>query len=250
MKTLFVASLAAALSLRLLMADPAFAEPQTPGLVNLASPAFGAAVRSYLLENPEVLAEVFGVLEDRQKAAQIRNDLEIISLHREQLFEDGDGWLGTKGAKTVIVEFADYRCSFCKANHEVLVNWVTNTPDTAIIIKEFPILGPQSVLAAETALAVRILYGNDAYQDFHNLVYSYRANITPSIIRTFIETEGHSFEAVQTMRLSADVTDRISATKRLAQLLGIQGTPSFVANDQIHRGMITSEVLASLIEGG
>ena len=50
--------------------------------------AFRAEVRSYLLENPEVLAEAFEVLQNRQAEAEAEGDLVLVTANADDLFQE------------------------------------------------------------------------------------------------------------------------------------------------------------------
>ena len=80
--------------------------------------AFRAEIREYLLENPEVLMEAIGVLEQRQAQAAAEEEQRMLDQYRAEVFEDGYSWIGGNPEGDVtIVEFLDYRCSFCKRAH-------------------------------------------------------------------------------------------------------------------------------------
>ena len=213
---------------------------------------FGAAVREYLLENPEVMLEVFAILETTERQAEVAKDASLLAEHAAILLANDQTRLGEKSGPVQIIEFADYRCGYCKANHEILAKWASEAPGRSILIKELPILGEESQLAAETALSIQTLYGQKAYEDFHNLMFSYRGQISPAIVRTFIAAGGYSMEKIELARKSTQVQSVLLQNKRLAQVLGIQGTPSFVIGNAIQRGMVTADDLANAtaIRGG
>jgi len=219
---------------------------ESPARTYADDPAFGPAVRSFLLENPDVILEVFSILEAREAERAAGADRALIEELGNEIFRAGDGWFGDPEPREVLVEFADYRCGYCKANHQALVDWTEAVPGRAVLIKEFPILGEESRMMAETALAVRTLYGNEAYAKLHELLITLQGNPTPGILRTFIDAAGWEFELIEVTRRSDEVQNRLTANHALAKRLGITGTPSFVAADQIVRGFLNSDQLGEI----
>ncbi|MBT8411781.1 MAG: thioredoxin domain-containing protein, partial [Octadecabacter sp.] len=80
--------------------------------------AFRAEVRAYLLENPEVLMEAIGVLEQRQAEAETMRDVQLAQVNADALFNDGYSYVGgNPDGDIMMVEFMDYRCGFCRRAH-------------------------------------------------------------------------------------------------------------------------------------
>ena len=76
---------------------------------------FGAAVREYLMENPQVLIEAMTELEQRRLADEAKNDTAMLSQLSDQIYNDGHSWVGgNPDGDVTVVEFIDYRCGVCK----------------------------------------------------------------------------------------------------------------------------------------
>ncbi len=155
----------AALGLAMTLAAPAGAT-DLDNLTAADRAAFRAEVRAYLLENPEVLMEAIGVLEQRQASAEGERDQMMIAANADALFSSAfDVVLGNPEGDVTIVEFMDYRCGYCRRAHPEVADLIELDGNIRVIVKEFPILGEQSVLAARFAIATRIALGDDAYVD-------------------------------------------------------------------------------------
>ncbi|MEM7364088.1 MAG: thiamine pyrophosphate-dependent enzyme, partial [Pseudomonadota bacterium] len=77
--------------------------------------AFGDAVRSYLLENPQLLMEMIELIEGQNAEAQATNDFDLVAENLDALQNDGHSWVGgNPDGDIVLVEFLDYRCGFCR----------------------------------------------------------------------------------------------------------------------------------------
>ena len=112
-----------------------------------------AIVREYLVRNPDVLREALDALAERNTAErwqQIRND-------------PRDFAVGPADAAVTIVEFYDYRCTYCHHAMEWVIDLTRTRRDLRVVFKELPILGPSSMEAAVKARTLRVL--TDGPQD-------------------------------------------------------------------------------------
>ncbi len=157
------------------------AAPTAPAPV--VDDAFGAQVRAYLMANPEVIFEAVAEYERRNVAAQADMDQALIDLHADALFNDGHSWEGgNPEGDIVLVEFMDYKCGFCKRAHAEVKGFVRDDGNVRLILKEFPILGPESELASRFAIAVHQVGGNDAYARAHDALMTTNDAITPEVL--------------------------------------------------------------------
>jgi protein-disulfide isomerase len=131
--------------------------------------AFRAEIRSYLLDNPEVLMEAIGVLEDRQAAAQANADVELIASRADAIFEDGMSWVGgNPDGDVTIVEFIDYRCSFCRRAHPEIEGNRSTTPGISVRVCPIAIGAPaigarfsEDSLGGRISAAGRVVEGGE-----------------------------------------------------------------------------------------
>ena len=212
---------------------------------------FRSEVRAYLMDNPEVLLEAINVLEQRQAEQQEANDVALIAANADDLFDDGFSWVGgNPDGDITVVEFLDYRCGYCRRAHPDVAELIASDGNIRLIVKEFPILGEQSVLASRFAIAVKEVEGDDAYYDVNNELMAIQADITEQSLSDLSELMGFDTPAVFDMMNSDRVRDIIAANRALAQRLQISGTPSFVFEGQMLRGYVPlegmREVVASL----
>ncbi len=233
MKSPLLAALGLALAL---FASPAAATDIT-AMNAEETDAFGAAVRAYLLENPEVLMEVIAELEKRQAQAQVADDASLIAVNSDDIFNDGYSVvMGNPDGDVTIVEFLDYRCGFCKRAFPEVQELLKSDGNIRFIVKEFPILGDDSVLASRFAISTQILYGDEAYTELHDTLMAMRANVSEEALITIADDMGLDGQAIMD-GIDNPVTNQIiGANHSLAQRLRITGTPGFVIGDQMLRG--------------
>ena len=237
-----------ALAAALALAAPAGATDLT-ALTGDERDAFRAEVRAYLLENPEVLMEAIAALEAKQAQQQAMSDQQLIATNAAAIFDDGHSWIGgnPEGSLT-IVEFADYRCGYCRKAHPELMQLLELDGDIRYVVKEFPILGEQSVLASRFAVAVLRAEGAEAYGTVHDALYtSFRGDVTQAALDRLADDLGLDADAIRAEMDSDAVTDILRANSALAQRLGISGTPTFVIGDQMIRGYVPYEAMTGIV---
>ncbi len=209
--------------------------------------AFGAQVRAYLLQNPEVIFEAVAVYEQRNAAAQADMDRAVLEANAEALFHDGYSWVGgNPDGDITLVEFLDYRCGFCQRAHDEIATLLEADDNLRFIVKEFPILGPESELASRFAISVLQLAGDDAYEQAHDMLMRHEGSITPEHLDGLATTLGLDFEAVVAEMDSESVTDVINENHALAQRLQITGTPTFVMESEMIRGFVDADTLQQM----
>ncbi|MCV3271050.1 DsbA family protein [Roseobacter sinensis] len=210
---------------------------------------FRAEVRSYLMDNPEVIMEAVQALEARQAEAQAQADLTLVSDHAEAIFNDGFSFVGgNPDGDITLVEFMDYRCGFCKRAYGEVEKLLESDGNIRFIVKEFPILGEQSLLASRFAIATRQIEGDEAYKALHDALMEFNGDITLPALRRLSETYDLDAEAIEARMDEDAVTEEIRKTRELAQQLQITGTPTFVMHDEMLRGFLPYDQMRALVE--
>lgn len=238
---------ALALTLALPAARPA--EALDLGALSAAErEAFRAEVRAYLLENPEVLLEAIAVLEERQAEIQATDDAVLIAVNAEAIFEDGHSWVGGNPEGDVtLVEFVDYNCGYCKRAFPEVMQLAEIDGNIRLIMKEFPILGPASDMAARFAIATLQLAGDAAYAEVHERLMTLRGELGGPAIQRIGAEIGLDMAAIGPHMDSPEVTAVIAENRALAQRLGIGGTPSFILEDRMLRGYLPLSGMQELV---
>ncbi|MDT8343625.1 MAG: DsbA family protein [Thermohalobaculum sp.] len=212
------------------------------------SDAFGNAVRAYLLENPEVIYDAIRILEQRRNVAAASADRDLIVANAQALFDDGFSWVGGNPQGDVtIVEFSDYRCTYCKRAHPHVQAVLEADPNVRLIVKEFPILGPDSLAAARVALAAHDVDATK-YAALNDELMRFQGNLTEPIAYRLAAGVGYDIGTLKDRAASDEITARIGANHQLADALGIQGTPSFVIGGRIVRGYIEADAMIAAIQ--
>lgn len=191
-------------------------------------------VRDYILKNPEIIAEAIQRLQQKKKMAEAAADIQLLAANRAELTDDPTSPVGgnVKGDVTV-VEFFDYRCGVCKRIHPIVNQLVKSDPNIRRVYKEWPILGPNSVLAARAAIASR---KQGKYLSFHKVMMEANSSFGESAIMAMAESVGIDTAKLRQDMRSAETDAVIRKNYALAEKLKLNGTPSFVIGDTLLRG--------------
>ena len=201
--------------------------------------AFRSEIRAYLLENPEVLMEAIGVLENRQAQAEALRDAQMAQVNYNELTNDGFSFQGGNPEGDVtIIEFIDYRCGFCRRAHPEVAELVETDGNIRVITKEFPILGEQSLLASRFAVATKLLEGDEAYKDISDALIALRSDVSNASLSSLATAYGLDGEAIFAHMNSPEVGQILAANRALGDRMQITGTPTFVFGDQMVRGYV------------
>lgn len=215
-----------------------------PGIAAGNAPS-GDDIRAYLLANPGVIVEAINVYEQQQAAAAAAADGQLVRSNADELYNDGFSLVrGNPEGDLTVVEFADYNCGYCKRAHAEVEKFLEADGNVRLVIKELPILGEGSVLAARAALASRAQQDGALYSDFHDALMSHRGAHNEASVMATAEKMGLDLDALKANMESDAVREQIGRTYDLARTLKINGTPAFVIGDEVVRGFIPADRLA------
>lgn len=209
---------------------------------------FGAEVRAYLLQNPEVIIEAVNLLEQRQAEAESVQDVALVAANLDELQNDGYSWVGgNPDGDITLVEFMDYRCGYCRRAAPEVTQLLSQDGNIKLVIKEFPILGDSSVRASRFAVATRLVAGNDAYKQVHDALIEFGGEPTDVALRRLSKGLGLDADAILDRMDAAEVSQELAQTRELAQRLKISGTPTFVLQDELLRGYLPADQMSEMI---
>lgn len=207
---------------------------------------FDPALVAALERRPEVVVDAFRAYQARQEQAEETRQREALASFRDELERSpGDPVMGPEDAPVTLVEFFDYRCGYCRrVAPEVKV--VAEEENVRVVFKEFPILGPESMTAARVSLATWDV-APEAYPDLHDALMSVPGQLTEDRIYTVVEEQGLDVERIRDAASDPTVEERIEANMRLAEAMGVRGTPAFVVGDEIIPGAVGRDRLREAI---
>jgi protein-disulfide isomerase len=206
-------------------------------------------VKDYLLAHPEVLEEVSAELSKRQAAAEAVKHEATVSENAQTIFNSPRGvTIGNKDGDVTFVEFFDYNCGYCKRAMGDMIDLMKSDPKLKVVLKEFPVLGPGSVEAAQVAVAVRMQDpGGKKYLDFHQKLLGGKGQADKARALAAAKEAGLDMTRLEKDIASPEVRATIEENFKLAEAMGMNGTPSYVIGKQVVVGAIGRDGLAEKI---
>lgn len=205
--------------------------------------AIEAIVKEYLLTNPGIVRDALRELQAREEAARAAKVTEAVVTHRDALVADpASPVLGNPNGDVTVVEFQDYRCGYCKRLGPAMTALLKRDPQVRLVIKELPILGPDSEFAARAAL---VAHRQGKYPEFHRALLD-----TPEVTRESVLALGTRLGLAPGLEAAVEdaaVSEIIRSNQMLAGNLEIAGTPALVIGGRVVPGAADVETLAMFV---
>ena len=197
-------------------------------------------VRNYLIAHPEVLEEAMAELNKRQAAAEAEKHEASVAQNSDTIFNSPRGVvLGNKDGDVTFVEFFDYNCGYCKRAMADMLDLLKSDSKLKVVLKEFPVLGQGSVEAAQVAIAVRMQDpSGKKYLDFHQKLLGGRGPADKARAIAAAKDAGLDVGRIEKDLASPEVRATIEENFKLAEAMGMNGTPSYVIGKQIVVGAV------------
>jgi protein-disulfide isomerase len=193
----------------------------------------GQIVRKAMVENPTILVETADALRENQFAPVLAANRAAI----ETPF--GSSWQGAKDGDDTLVEFYDYACGYCKASLPVLARLVKEDPKLRVVYREFPILGPESEVAARMALGASKA---GRFMAFHDALYAAGRPAQATLAKA-----AAAAGVPAAVPSSPEIDGELRKNFQLAQQLGATGTPLFIVGDKVLNGAVGYDALKKAI---
>ena len=197
-------------------------------------------VRNYLIAHPEVLEEAMAELNKRQAAAESEKHEASVAQNSDTIFNSPRGVvLGNKDGDVTLVEFFDYNCGYCKRAMSDMLDLLKSDPKLKVVLKEFPVLSEGSVEAAQVAVAVRMQDpAGKKYLDFHQRLLGGRGPADKVRAIAAAKEAGLDVTRIEKDLASPEVRATIQENFKLAEAMGMNGTPSYVIGNQVVIGAV------------
>jgi protein-disulfide isomerase len=239
---------AAALMSLVALAPVATAQPAT--FTEQQKQAIGQIVRDYLLQNPELLQEVMAELEKRQSEQQRVSQASALKEWRQTLLNAPHSIIaGNPQGDVTLIEFFDYNCGYCKRALSDVRTLAKADPKLRIVLKDFPVLGPDSVEASRVSLAVKNQLQGDKLFDYHTKVLETRGRVNGERAMAVAKEMGVDMARLQKDIESPDVRAALQENVGLGDKLGLTGTPAFIIGEEIIPGAVGLEPLKQVVAG-
>lgn len=161
--------------------------------------------------------------------AILETALNGIDAERLPMLGQGDG--------TVIYEFSDYQCGFCRRMFPAVMD-AANSGKVRVALIELPILGALSDEAARIALAA---HAQGKFPAYHQALMRTSGRLSEHRIDAAIDAAQLDRAQMEAYLDSKEAEAQLESNFKLAALLDVHGTPAFVVNGHIYRGALEEE---------
>lgn len=210
--------------------------------------AIGEIVKDYLLKNPEVLQEVMAELEKKQAEQQKVAQSTAMKENRQTLLNAPHSIVaGNPQGDVTLIEFFDYNCGYCKRALTDLKTLVKADPKLRVVLKDFPVLGPDSVEASRVALAAGKQLQGDKLFDFHVKVMDSKGRVNGERAMAVAKDMGLDMARLQKDMQGPDIQAALQENMGLGDKLSLSGTPAFIIGDEIIPGAVGLDPLKQVV---
>ncbi len=204
-------------------------------------------VQEYILKNPEVLMRAIQEYQIRQRIAERerakKNLVKLASVLRQN---KASPVIGNPDGDVTIVEFFDYRCGYCKRVFPTIQTLLKEDGNIRYVLKEYPILGPDSLVASQASLAVWE-QEPEKYLAFHSALMKVRGQLSDTKILSVAKKLGLDTDAIRKGMEGLVVRGELNKNMELAESLGISGTPAFIIGEQLIPGAANLQELKKFV---
>ena len=195
-------------------------------------------IHDYLIAHPEVVVEALKAGDAKAKEQEEAEQRAEIVKHQDELLHDTKSPVGGNPAGDVtIVEFFDYRCPYCKQVEPSLEALLKEDPRIRVVYKEFPILGPQSLIASQVSLAA-LKQSSKKYMSLHTALMNLKGELTMDTVLKTAEGVGLDVAKIKADMNGKDIEALLKRNYDLADALKISGTPAFIIGTALSPGAV------------
>lgn len=203
--------------------------PPSSSLTTAQQAQVASIVQSTLMNNPQILVDVVNKLHQQQLAAAQQAAISVIAKNAAVLIGTFiSPSIGASNAKTVVIEFMDYQCSYCHQDYPVVKALIAAHPEVKFVFKEFPVFGASSTYAAGMAIAAE---QQGKFEAYHNALFDtglMEGQLTNKAVDQVAVKVGINLTQAKAFISTSSVTQELAKNQSLASQLGIQGTPDFI----------------------
>ncbi|HML13443.1 MAG TPA: DsbA family protein [Xanthobacteraceae bacterium] len=207
-------------------------------------------IKEYLLSHPELLQDVMNELEKRQTAAKAEQQTAGVREHKDVLFNSSHQvTLGNPKGDVTMVEFFDYNCGYCRRALGDMLQLLKTDPNLKVVLKEYPVLGPGSLEAAQVAVAARMQdRTGKKYLDFHQRLLGGHGPADKAHALAAAKEAGFDIARIEKDLGSDEVSETLKENMKVAEAIGLDGTPSYIIGSDVVIGAQGYDVLKEKVD--
>ena len=196
-------------------------------------------IRDYLMANPEILRDAYAALEVKQARAEAEQRAGALKTYSDMLTKSPyQAVVGNPNGKVTLVEFFDYNCGYCKQALPDLTRLIKEDGDLRVVLKDFPVLGPGSVEAAQVAIAIKKQLQGEKFWAFHVKLLGTRGQVGKAQALAAARDSGADMDKLAKDMEGPEIQATLQESAKLADALSLSGTPTYVVGDEVVVGAV------------
>lgn len=227
-------------------ADPAPAAAPT-AFTDAQKAAIEEIVRELLTKKePDLVIKAAQEMQNKQETEIAAKSQQALATNKDKIYNDPNAPVaGNPKGNVTMVEFFDYQCGFCKTTYDNIMKLLAEDKNVKFVFKEFPILGPNSMVTSKAALA-SVKQGK--YPKFHEALMRTKEQLSEDVVMRVAKTVGLDTDKLKKDMADESIEKMIKANLALGGEIGARGTPSFVIGDQVYPGAMQFDHMKKAIE--
>lgn len=201
-------------------------------------------VREALKQDPSILRDALAAVQAEESERQQAASRAAIAAVGNGLIGPGDPVGGNPKGDVTIVEFFDTRCPYCRKLDPTMAELLARDHGVRLIYKDLPILGPASLLGSKALLAAARQGG---YERLRAAIMAAPPDTTKVMLREAAQDLGLDWPRLQHDMDDPAIAARLADNVKLAQRIGIDGTPALVIGGVLIPGAIEMAELQQAI---
>jgi protein-disulfide isomerase len=189
-------------------------------------------IHDYLVKNPQVLIEASQAYQDQELAKAKTKTQQSIAKNAIALFNSSvSPTVGNLNGDVTLIEFLDYQCTHCREMSTLVDDLLKSDNKLRVVIKQLPIFGGSSKYAAQAAI-VAIKQGPNKFLAFHRNLLEVAPPLTDQKVIEAAKKSGLNVQQLEADMKNKVVDEEINNNMKLAQNLGLLGTPAFILGNR------------------
>ncbi|MFA0113902.1 DsbA family protein [Vibrio sp. 10N.261.46.E11] len=203
-------------------------------------------INQFLKENPSTISGLHTSLE-QYVAGQAQAKKAQAESHDWLYNNDAHPITGNPNGKSVIVNFTDYNCPFCKRLEKGLVKLASENSDIKII-NVYLSFKQQQVDGLDTnaaLYAMKVWKGNpEAFPEVNRLLMAKSGSHTKSSLQAVAKKTGTEAQ----LDTTSEQSDILMTNHQTFSALRLTGTPTMMMNDQVLPGYVPYDRLKDIVD--
>ncbi len=206
------------------------------------------AVQRFIENNPEKVIAALQAGQNKMREKKIEEGKKLLTDKKDEIYKDNAvPFAGNPDGDVVVVEFFDYQCGYCKKVFNDLTQLLEADKNVKLQLRELPVLGPNSQMAARAALAVNAI-DKSKYFQYHSALMKFQGQKTEQVLMDQAKAIGIDPKELKEKMNKPEINEALGKNQQLAASLGISGTPGFLIGSELVPGAVDVNAFKDLIK--